>query len=91
MKNSAYSSLKSILLIGYSESFGGRLQNYFRDIAPSANIDEYNIADGCPDSNYDWKQYQLVIIDYDLGENENGLEWIRSCRASYDFPTVMQK
>ncbi len=89
MNSSASANLKSILLIGYSENFLELLQNYFKDISPSAEINEYDVSQGCPDSDYDWKQHQLVIIDYDLGNGENGLEWIRSCSASYDFPAVI--
>jgi diguanylate cyclase (GGDEF)-like protein len=89
MNNPATSFLKSILLIGYSEDYRELLNKYFRDISPSAKIEVYNIAEGCPATDYDWKQYQLVIIDYDLGDGENGLEWIRSCSASHDFPAVI--
>jgi multidomain signaling protein FimX len=81
--------LKSILLIGYSDNYGELLSKYFKDIAPQATVDEYDISEGCPDSDYDWKQYQLVIIEYDLGNDETGLEWIRACSGSYDFPAVI--
>ncbi len=89
MKTSATSFIKSILLIGYAQDYRVLLSKNFTTILPDATIDEYNIKDGCPGSAYNWKKHQLVIIDYDLGDGENGLEWIRACSASNDFPAVI--
>jgi multidomain signaling protein FimX len=89
MNTPAASYVKSILLIDDSEDYCKLLISYFKSILPSAKIDVYNIEDGCPDADYDWKQYQLVIVDYDLGSGENGIEWIRACNTSSDFPAAI--
>jgi len=89
MNTSVTSFIKSILLIGYPQDYRDLLIKYFTTILPDAKIDEYNIKDGCPDSEVNGKKHQLVIIDYDLGDGENGLEWIRACSASNDFPAVI--
>ncbi len=89
MSTSASSYVKSILLIDDSNEYCDLLTAYFKSILPSAKIHRYNIADGCPDSAYNWKKYQLVIVDYDLGNGENGLDWIRACAASSDFPAAI--
>lgn len=89
MNTPASSYIKSILLIDDSKDYCDLLIQYFKSILPSAKIVTYNIEDGCPGSEYDWKQHQLVIMDYDLGNGENGLEWIRACNASHDFPAAI--
>ncbi|MBL1142911.1 MAG: EAL domain-containing protein [Proteobacteria bacterium] len=89
MGASAASFINSILLIDDSNDYCNLLVNYFKSILPDAKAVVYNIDDGCPETDYDWKQYQLVIIDYDLGNGENGLDWIRACAASNDFPAAI--
>jgi len=89
MNTPVTSYIKSILLIGYAQDFCDLLSNYFMNILPAAKIYEYNIKKGCPGSEFNWKKHQLVIIDYDLGDGENGLEWIRACSAATDFPAVI--
>jgi multidomain signaling protein FimX len=89
MSASAESYIKSILIIDDSSDYCDLLIKYFKSILPSATAEMYDIAEGCPGSDYDWKQYQLVIVDYDLGNGENGLDWIRASAASSDFPAAI--
>jgi multidomain signaling protein FimX len=89
MSTPAASYIKSILLIDDSKDYCDLLIQYFKSILPDANVDTYNIDDGCPASDFSWNQYQLVIVDYDLGNGENGLDWIRACAASSDFPAAI--
>lgn len=89
MSTSAASYIKSILLIDDSKDYCNLLVEYFKSILPSAKTEVYNIDDGCPGTDFDWKQYQLVIVDYNLGNGENGLDWIRASVASSDFPAAI--
>ncbi len=89
MSTSASSYIKSILLIDDSKDYCALLTEYFKSILPSAKVVTYDIEDGCPGSEYNWEKYQLVIVDYDLGNGENGLEWIRASAASSDFPAAI--
>jgi multidomain signaling protein FimX len=89
MNTPGSSYIKSILLIDDSKDYCNLLIEYFKRISPSTQVDVYDIEKGCPDSEYNWNQYQLVIMDYDLGNGENGLEWIRACKASHDFPAAI--
>jgi len=89
MSSSASSYIKSILVIDDSKDYCNLLVSYFKSILPSAEVKIYDIEEGCPGSEFNWEKYQLVIIDYDLGNGENGLEWIRACTASNDFPAAI--
>ncbi len=89
MSTSASSYVKSILVIDDSKEYCELLVALFKSILPSAKIDRYNIEDGCPDNDFNWKKYQVVVVDYDLGNGENGLDWIRVCTASTDFPAAI--
>lgn len=89
MSTSASSCIKSILLIDDSTDYCNLLIEYFKSILPSAKVEAYNIKDGCPTSEYNWMQHQLVIVDYNLGNDESGLEWIRACVASSNFPAAI--
>ena len=89
MGYSALSTVKAILLIGYSTEYSNQLITFLKQIVPATTVEVYDVDKGCPDSAFEWANYDLVIMAYDLGNDENGLEWIRSCSASNDFPAVI--
>lgn len=84
------SKINNILVIDDSEDFRKLLINFFGKVCPSATIDAYDPADGKPSETFVWDKYNLIILDYDLGNGENGLEWLRIYKTSPTFPpTIM--
>lgn len=82
--------LNKILVIDDSEDFRKLLINFFEKVCPGATIDPYDPADGKPSETFNWEKYNLIILDYDLGNGENGLEWLRMYKTSSSFPpTIM--
>jgi EAL domain-containing protein (putative c-di-GMP-specific phosphodiesterase class I)/FixJ family two-component response regulator len=82
--------INQILVIDDSEDFRNLLNNFFEKVFPGASIDTYDPADGKPSDAFDWEKYNLIILDYDLGNGENGLEWLRIYNTSSSFPpTIM--
>lgn len=58
---------------------------------PGAAIDVYDLAQGRPPGNFPWKNYDLLLLDLELGlEGENGFDWLRALRKNSNLPaTVM--
>jgi len=82
--------IKKILIIDDSEDFRNLLIKFFEKVCNGATIDVYDPADGRPSETFVWEKFDLIILDYDLGNGENGLEWLRLYKTSSSFPpTIM--
>ena len=82
--------INKILVIDDSEDFRKLLIKFFEDVCPGASIDAYDPANGKPSETFVWDKYNLIILDYDLGNGENGLDWLRTFKTSTSFPpTIM--
>ena len=44
---------------------------------------------GRPTAEFDWGIYDVLLIDYQLGVHENGLDWIEKYRKEPGFPPVI--
>jgi EAL domain-containing protein (putative c-di-GMP-specific phosphodiesterase class I)/DNA-binding response OmpR family regulator len=82
-------TIKKALVIDDSAEYRKLLLKFFKKACPSVEIDEYNPAFGRPTDTFPWSQYELLILDYDLGSGENGLEWLRTYKTSNDFPPTI--
>ncbi|RKZ71191.1 MAG: hypothetical protein DRQ48_04360, partial [Gammaproteobacteria bacterium] len=82
--------INQILVIDDSEDFSNLLIKFFGSVCPGAAVDVYDPADGKPSGTFPWSKYDLIILDYDLGNGESGLEWLRLYKSSSNFPpTIM--
>ncbi len=82
--------IHNILIIDDSADYRKLLTTFFKKVCPSAEVKEYDPAKGRPPESFPWGHYDLLILDYDLGSGENGLEWLRQYKTSIDFPpTIM--
>jgi EAL domain-containing protein (putative c-di-GMP-specific phosphodiesterase class I)/DNA-binding NarL/FixJ family response regulator len=83
-------NINEILVIDDSVDFRNLLIKFFESVCPGATIDVYDPADGKPSGTFPWDKYDLIILDYDLGNGESGLEWLRLYKSSSNFPpTIM--
>ena len=83
-------SLKKVLLIDDSADYRALLTTFFKKSYPDLDIDDYDPTWGKPPDKFPWARYDLLILDYDLGSGENGLEWLRHYKTSSEFPpTIM--
>jgi len=86
----AEQNINQILVIDDSVDFRNLLLKFFGSVCPGATIDVYDPADGKPSEAFAWDKYDLIILDYDLGNGESGLEWLRLYKTSSSFPpTIM--
>ena len=86
----AEQNINQILVIDDSVDFRNLLVKFFGSVCPGAAVDVYDPADGKPSETFAWDKYDLLILDYDLGNGESGLEWLRLYKTSSSFPpTIM--
>lgn len=84
------SNLKSVLIIDDDEIFRVLLKTFFVKLLPDVRIDFYDpVQQGAPASDFDWQQYDLLMMDYDLGNGENGLDWLRKYKGGGVFPATI--
>lgn len=70
----------------YRRLFVSRLQQEF----PSAEVVEYDPVQGLPDEDFDWTEYNLILLDYDLNlPDENGLDWLRAFKSYTNLPPIL--
>ena len=83
-------NINNILVIDDSVDFRNLLIKFFDKVCPGATIDVYDPADGKPSETFVWDKFDLIILDYDLGNGESGLEWLRLYKTVLIFPpTIM--
>ncbi|MDZ7737425.1 MAG: response regulator [Gammaproteobacteria bacterium] len=43
-----------------------------------------------PPDDFDWHEFNLILLDYDLGlQDENGLDWLRALKAYTQMPPIL--
>lgn len=79
-----------ILLIDDSPDYRQLLITRLQRELPHAQVDEYDPARGLPDSDFFWSDYNLVLLDIDLGlSNANGLDWLDELRRHPAVPPII--
>ncbi len=83
--------MSRILLIDDSEDFRILLRRYILSEYEDYDVVDYDPKDkGLPGENFPWKQYDLVLLDYDLGLGRvNGLGWMIHFSTIVDMPPVI--
>ena len=88
--NNLQSHYKTVLAIDDDPDFLIVLKSILKKIIPNAEFIEYvSTKMGRPDESFDWLKYDLILLDYDLGNDEKGLDWLRHYKRSEDFPTTI--
>ncbi|MFT5349291.1 MAG: DNA-binding response OmpR family regulator, partial [Gammaproteobacteria bacterium] len=80
-----------ILVIDDSVFFRKMISLYLSSEMEDAIIEAYDLETlGKPGVDYDWGQYDLLLLDYDLGDHDTGLDWLKEYRDRPGFPpTIM--
>lgn len=80
----------SVLVIDDDESFHLLLKAFFAKLFPKTQIDFYNSLErGEPPPDFSWGRYGLLVMDYDLGNGQNGLDWLRKYKKGSQFPATI--
>lgn len=81
----------NILVIDDSSDYRALLKQLIVSNYPNAQVEEYDPdMKGIPEKSRNWKEVSMVLLDYDLGlENENGLDWLQIMMTYPDMPPIV--
>lgn len=79
-----------ILIIDDSQDFRSLVSLYLSKEIDHAEIEEYDFDSlGRPPDDYPWYNYDVLLLDYKLGDAEDGLEWLRAFGSKPGFPPTV--
>jgi serine/threonine protein kinase len=80
----------NILIIDDSIDFRALVRVYLAKELDHPKITEYPVEKlGRPPENFDWSRYDILLLDYKLGETEDGLDWLQSFGKQPGFPPTV--
>lgn len=82
-------NINKVLVIDKSENFRRVLTRFFSKRFPKAKVTEYDPKKGCPDNAFPWHEYDLLILNFKLGDKGNGLDWLKICKTDDKFPATI--
>jgi len=79
-----------ILIIDDSKDFRALVRLYLSKHLKEARLVEYEIENlGKPDPDFDWSEYDVLLLDYNLGGGENGFTWLKEFSSAKGFPPTI--
>lgn len=79
-----------LLIIDDSRDYMALLRRLIAKELPEVEVTEYDPEQqGRPDRHFDWSVYDVLLLDYQLGRQEDGLEWLRRFRRRPGFPPTV--
>lgn len=80
----------TVLIIDDSRDFRSLLRLFLNKQFDDVDIEEYDLENlGRPREDFPWDNYDVLLLDYNLGPDENGLEWLKDYRSSPGFPPTI--
>ncbi len=82
--------LQHILVVDDQKHVRLLLGKFLSSRYPAANITFYDPIDqGRPTESFDWDEFDLVILDINLGPGQNGLDWLAEARSHGHSPATL--
>ncbi len=82
--------VKRVLIIDDEEDTEVLVRLCMHTHFPEAILEIYDPKCGMPGDQFDWDRYDLLLLDYNLGlDNENGLTWLSRIIRQKDLPPVI--
>lgn len=79
----------NILIIDDAAYFRLLVRHMLQSVMPDAVLTEYDpVSAGRPDEHFDWSGYDVLLLDYKLGE-EDGIAWFKTYRHMPGFPATI--
>jgi len=79
-----------ILIIDDSPDFRALVRLYLSQQLDNPEIKEYEVEKlGRPPENFNWSENDVLLLDYKLGEQEDGLEWLKEYGKQPGFPPTI--
>ena len=62
------------------------IEQYFDDVL----VTQYDpLSQGRPGDDFAWHRFDAVLLDYELGRGDNGLQWLEFLRDTPELPPVI--
>lgn len=82
--------LNRILIIDDSRAIKEFIKYCISKAWPATEIDLYDPVQGQPGEAFDWAQYDLIILDYQIGlADEDGLDWLKKFKTYAKIPPIL--
>jgi len=79
-----------ILIIDDSKDFRALVRLYLAKVLEGAELVEYAVEDiGKPADDYQWSDYDVLLLDYNLGGGEDGFSWLKEFKQRLGFPPTI--
>ncbi|HKK41489.1 MAG TPA: protein kinase [Bacteroidales bacterium] len=80
----------NILIIDDTKDFIESLNLILSSHMKQARLIEYDLQGlGKPGKDFDWSTYDLLLLDYNLGKGEDGIEWLRELGRYENMPPII--
>jgi len=79
-----------ILVVDDAKDFRALARVYLAKKLPDAEVVEYEIETvGKPADDFDWSQFDVLLLDYNLGGGEDGFSWLKEFKRKPGFPPTI--
>lgn len=79
----------NILIIDDAAYFRLLVRHMLQSALPDATLTEYDpVSNGRPDEDFDWGQFDVLLLDYKLGD-EDGIAWFKAYKHMPGFPATI--
>ena len=79
-----------LIIVDDSKEYMTLIRRMLASVILDIEVTEYDPEQqGRPTAEFDWGIYDVLLIDYQLGVHENGLDWIEKYRKEPGFPPVI--
>ncbi len=79
-----------VLVIDDSPEFRARVAQYLASAMPEAEVTLWDpAAQGKPIAGFDWRRFDVLLLDNGLGPGEDGLAWLNGLHAGATIPPTL--
>ncbi|MFT4580410.1 MAG: tRNA A-37 threonylcarbamoyl transferase component Bud32/ActR [Gammaproteobacteria bacterium] len=79
-----------LIIVDDSKEYMTLIRRMLASVIPDIEVTEYDPEQkGRPGDDFDWGIYDVLLIDYQLGIHDNGLDWIERYHGSANFPPAI--
>ncbi|OGT65210.1 MAG: hypothetical protein A2W69_04360 [Gammaproteobacteria bacterium RIFCSPLOWO2_02_47_7] len=80
----------NILIIDDSKDFRALVRSYLSKQLKVARLVDYEVENlGKPGPDFKWSDYDVLLLDYNLGGGENGFTWLKEFSSATGFPPTI--
>lgn len=80
----------NVLIIDDSDEYRALLKIWLKREVDDIQIFEYDVNHlGKPDSSFNWSEFDVLLLDYNLGNDQDGLSWLEDFASISGFPPTV--